>query len=282
MNRSPGSPWRPRRASSSVSRCSGPTDAVPVRTGRPSVVWASIVADVVARGRQRRLDLLAGNDHVPEVGADAAVLEPRLAPHRDGERVELAEVRRPFDRGAGESERRRGVPVVDARVAVVGLFGQHLGRRPHGPGQRDLGGEAHPRDATVQTRLYDRRTGRPKEADMRTRFTELVGTELPIVQAPMAGASDARLAAAVANAGGLGSLPCRDVVRRRHPARAGRLPGGVGSPGQPQLLLPRPARRRPGAPGRVARAPGVLLRRARRRRGRRAGHRRGGRRSTRR
>ena len=43
---------------------------------------------------------------------------------------------------------------------------------------------------------------------MRTRFTELVGTELPIVQAPMAGANDAGLAAAVANAGGLGSLPC--------------------------------------------------------------------------
>ena len=44
MNSSPGSPWRPRRDSSSVSGCSGPTDAVPVRTGRPSVVCASIVA----------------------------------------------------------------------------------------------------------------------------------------------------------------------------------------------------------------------------------------------
>jgi nitronate monooxygenase len=52
------------------------------------------------------------------------------------------------------------------------------------------------------------RADRPKEADMRTRFTELVGTELPIVQAPMAGASDAALAAAVASAGALGSLPC--------------------------------------------------------------------------
>ena len=53
---------------------------------------------------------------------------------------------------------------------------------------------------------------------MRTRFTELVGIELPIVQAPMAGASDAVLAAAVAAAGGLGSLPCAmlaaDDVRR--------------------------------------------------------------------
>jgi nitronate monooxygenase len=40
------------------------------------------------------------------------------------------------------------------------------------------------------------------------RFTDLVGTELPIVQAPMAGASDAELAIAVSEAGGLGSLPC--------------------------------------------------------------------------
>jgi nitronate monooxygenase len=53
---------------------------------------------------------------------------------------------------------------------------------------------------------------------MRTRFTELIGIELPIVQAPMAGASDAVLAAAVASAGGLGSLPCAmlsaDDIRR--------------------------------------------------------------------
>ena len=40
------------------------------------------------------------------------------------------------------------------------------------------------------------------------RFTELFGVQLPIVQAPMAGASDAELAIAVSEAGGLGSLPC--------------------------------------------------------------------------
>jgi nitronate monooxygenase len=43
---------------------------------------------------------------------------------------------------------------------------------------------------------------------MRTRFTELVGVELPIVQAPMAGFVGADLVIAVAEAGGLGSLPC--------------------------------------------------------------------------
>jgi nitronate monooxygenase len=36
----------------------------------------------------------------------------------------------------------------------------------------------------------------------------LFGTELPIIQAPMAGVQDHRLVAAVSNAGGLGSLPC--------------------------------------------------------------------------
>src|SRR5689334_22037933 len=40
------------------------------------------------------------------------------------------------------------------------------------------------------------------------RLRELLGIELPIVQAPMAGAQDQELAIAVARAGGLGSLPC--------------------------------------------------------------------------
>jgi NAD(P)H-dependent flavin oxidoreductase YrpB (nitropropane dioxygenase family) len=40
------------------------------------------------------------------------------------------------------------------------------------------------------------------------RFTEIFGVELPIIQAPMAGSSDAELAIAVSEAGGLGSLPC--------------------------------------------------------------------------
>ncbi len=40
------------------------------------------------------------------------------------------------------------------------------------------------------------------------RLQELLGIELPIIQAPMAGAQGAALAVAVANAGGLGSLPC--------------------------------------------------------------------------
>src|SRR5215207_4296773 len=37
---------------------------------------------------------------------------------------------------------------------------------------------------------------------------QLLGIELPVIQAPMAGVQDHALAAAVSNAGGLGSLPC--------------------------------------------------------------------------
>jgi nitronate monooxygenase len=59
-----------------------------------------------------------------------------------------------------------------------------------------------------------------------SRFLEIFGVKLPIVQAPMAGSSDAELAVAVSEAGGLGSLPCAmltpdkvvsevDAIRRR-------------------------------------------------------------------
>jgi nitronate monooxygenase len=39
-------------------------------------------------------------------------------------------------------------------------------------------------------------------------LTDLLGIELPIIQAPMAGVQESALAIAVCNAGGLGSLPC--------------------------------------------------------------------------
>lgn len=40
------------------------------------------------------------------------------------------------------------------------------------------------------------------------RITELLECELPVIQAPMAGANDAAMAVAVASAGAIGSLPC--------------------------------------------------------------------------
>ncbi|SFO73247.1 nitronate monooxygenase [Ectopseudomonas composti] len=39
-------------------------------------------------------------------------------------------------------------------------------------------------------------------------LTALLGSKLPLIQAPMAGSQDHRLAAAVSQAGGLGSIPC--------------------------------------------------------------------------
>jgi len=53
---------------------------------------------------------------------------------------------------------------------------------------------------------------------------ELLGVLLPIIQAPMAGSSDAELAIAVAEAGGLGSQPCAMLTpdpRSRQAQRAG-------------------------------------------------------------
>jgi len=41
---------------------------------------------------------------------------------------------------------------------------------------------------------------------------QLFGIELPLIQAPMAGAQDAALAIAVSKAGGLGSLPCAMIT----------------------------------------------------------------------
>jgi nitronate monooxygenase len=57
-------------------------------------------------------------------------------------------------------------------------------------------------------------------------FEKLLGTDIPIIQAPMAGVQGSALAVAVCNAGGLGSLPCAllsvEVMRRELAAvRAG-------------------------------------------------------------
>ena len=53
------------------------------------------------------------------------------------------------------------------------------------------------------------------------RLLDLLGIELPIVQAPMAGANGAAMAIAVAEAGGLGSLPCAMLDAARIRAEVG-------------------------------------------------------------
>ena len=61
------------------------------------------------------------------------------------------------------------------------------------------------------------------------RILDLLGIELPILQAPMAGASGSAMAIAVANAGGLGALPCAmltgDQVRGEIAAFRSACPG---------------------------------------------------------
>ena len=57
---------------------------------------------------------------------------------------------------------------------------------------------------------------------------QLLGIELPIIQAPMAGAQGSALAVAVSNEGGLGSLPCAmltpDAMRKELAAISAQTP----------------------------------------------------------
>ena len=55
------------------------------------------------------------------------------------------------------------------------------------------------------------------------RLLDLLGVELPIVQAPMAGATDAAMAVAVSESGGLGSLPCALLTPERTRAAIGTI-----------------------------------------------------------
>ena len=62
------------------------------------------------------------------------------------------------------------------------------------------------------------------------RLLDLLGIELPIVQAPMAGATDAAMAVAVSRSGGLGSLPCALLTAERARAEIGVFRQRTGRP----------------------------------------------------
>jgi nitronate monooxygenase len=62
------------------------------------------------------------------------------------------------------------------------------------------------------------------------RILDLFKIESPILLAPMAGAIDAEIAIAVAEGGGLASVPCALISAEKAPARRGA--------DQPELLLP--------------------------------------------
>jgi nitronate monooxygenase len=61
-------------------------------------------------------------------------------------------------------------------------------------------------------------------------FKQLLGTELPVIQAPMAGSQVSPLAIAVSNAGGLGSLPCVFLTTESMKSELGALAAGTKNP----------------------------------------------------
>lgn len=65
---------------------------------------------------------------------------------------------------------------------------------------------------------------------MKANFKELLGTELPVIQAPMAGVQDSALAIAVTNAGGLGMLPCAMLDLKQCEQQIGQLAAAARGP----------------------------------------------------
>lgn len=63
-----------------------------------------------------------------------------------------------------------------------------------------------------------------------SRLRELLGVELPVVQAPMAGVQGSALAIAVSNAGGLGSLPCATLTTEGLRTELAALRAGTSKP----------------------------------------------------
>ena len=86
-----------------------------------------------AMRRYRRAHLLPFEHGAAIMSGDAARGEPRLAPQRIGERIELAEMSRPLDRPAPEPQLAGRVVIMDRRVPVIALRIQHLPRRTPWP-----------------------------------------------------------------------------------------------------------------------------------------------------
>jgi nitronate monooxygenase len=80
-----------------------------------------------------------------------------------------------------------------------------------------------------------------------TSLQTLLGIELPIIQAPMAGVQGGALAVAVSNAGGLGSLPCAmlSADAMRDELRA--IRAQTTKPFNANFFCHVPSKRRPGA-----------------------------------
>jgi nitronate monooxygenase len=74
------------------------------------------------------------------------------------------------------------------------------------------------------------------------RLIRLIGIEHPIIQAPMAGASLAEMAIAVAEAGGLGSLPCAMLGAEAARAELNKIRRGTSKPINVNFFCHRPPR----------------------------------------
>lgn len=70
----------------------------------------------------------------------------------------------------------------------------------------------------------------PAPAFPNKRLTDLLGVDVPIIQAPMAGCNGSALVIAVANAGGLGSLPCATISPEQMRAELGLIKQQTGKP----------------------------------------------------
>ncbi len=77
------------------------------------------------------------------------------------------------------------------------------------------------------------------------RLLDLIGIELPIIQAPMAGANGSAMAIAVSKAGGLGSLPCAMLDAATARAEIGVIRQQAAKPVNVNFLCHKPAARTP-------------------------------------
>src|SRR5262245_42443178 len=78
------------------------------------------------------------------------------------------------------------------------------------------------------------------------RLLDLLGIELPILQAPMAGANGAAMAIAVSEAGGLGSLPCAMLDTAKARAEIGIIRQRTSKPINVNFFCHQPAAHDPG------------------------------------
>ena len=74
----------------------------------------------------------------------------------------------------------------------------------------------------------------------RRALLDVLGTELPIIQAPMAGSQVGALTVAVANAGGLGSLPCAMLTVETMRTELAAIRGGTDKPYNVNFFCHRP------------------------------------------